>query len=476
MVRPDETRKVLYAMAEVVLDGVTKRYQTGSPKAKTQLAPSENESVASRQSHGEQFGQSFGVSGAGPVGFGVEELSLHVADREFLVLVGPSGCGKSTTLRLIAGLETLTSGRILIGGRDVSGLAPAERDIAMVFQNYALYPHMTVYGNLAFGLRLRYGGGFGARLLRRLVDPRRAAELSAQRRGIEQRVRQAAERLGILHLLDRKPHELSGGERQRVALGRAIVRNPAAFLFDEPLSNLDAKLRQQMRVELKQLHQNLAATTIYVTHDQVEAMTLGQRVAVMDRGRLQQVGTPEEIYDAPANLFVARFFGSTPINLLRGELVGSGTEVEFVSGLCRWSLGPERSAGCRHWPRQVTLGLRGEDLQWSGPGRGELADSARSRQPGAAPIVGGQWELPPLVVRQIDNWGDALVVTFSGPAGGSGDLVAKLPVTATGLGAGGRLGSPAGGWKQGDVVSLIAAAERFHWFDSSTGKRLDWRL
>ena len=385
-------------MAEVVLDGVTKRYQTGSPKAKTRLAPSENESVASRQSYGEQFGQSFGVSGAGPVGFGVEELSLHVADREFLVLVGPSGCGKSTTLRLIAGLESLTSGRILIGGRDVSGLAPAERDIAMVFQNYALYPHMTVYGNLAFGLRLRYGGGFGARLLRRLVDPRRAAELSAQRRGIEQRVRQAAERLGILHLLGRKPHELSGGERQRVALGRAIVRNPAAFLFDEPLSNLDAKLRQQMRIELKQLHQSLAATTIYVTHDQVEAMTLGQRVAVMDRGRLQQVGTPEEIYDAPANLFVARFFGSTPINLLRGELVGSGTEVEFVSGLCRWSLGPERSAGCRHWPRQVTLGLRGEDLQWSGLGRGELADSAFSRQRESARAVGGQWELPPLVV------------------------------------------------------------------------------
>ena len=476
MVRPDETRKVLYAMAEVVLDGVTKRYQTGSPKAKTQLAPSENESVASRQSYGEQFGQSFGVSDAGPVGFGVEELSLHVADREFLVLVGPSGCGKSTTLRLIAGLESLTSGRILIGGRDVSGLAPAERDIAMVFQNYALYPHMTVYGNLAFGLRLRYGGGLGARLLRRLVDPRRAAELSAQRRGIEQRVRQAAERLGILHLLDRKPHELSGGERQRVALGRAIVRNPAAFLFDEPLSNLDAKLRQQMRIELKQLHQSLAATTIYVTHDQVEAMTLGQRVAVMDRGRLQQVGTPEEIYDAPANLFVARFFGSTPINLLRGELVGSGAEVEFVSGLCRWSLGPERSAGCRHWPRQVTLGLRGEDLQWSGLGRGELADSASSRQHESARAVGGQWELPPLVVRQIDNWGDALVVTFSGPADGCGDLVAKLPVTTVGLATGGRLGSPAGGWKQGEVVSLVAAAERCHWFDSSTGKRLDWRL
>jgi ABC-type sugar transport system ATPase subunit len=212
---------------------------------------------------------------------------------------------------------------------------------------------------------------------------------------------------------------------------------------------------------------------------------MSDRVAVMDAGVIQQIGGPRDSYENPANLFVARFFGSTPINLLRGELVGSGTEVEFVSGLCRWSLGPERSAGCRHWPRQVTLGLRGEDLQWSGLGRGELADSASSRQREAARAVGGQWELPPLVVRQIDNWGDALVVTFgvvtsgvvtSGSAAGCGDLVAKLPVTTAGLATGGRLGSPAGGWKQGDVVSLVAAAQRCHWFDSSTGKRLDWRL
>lgn len=457
-------------MAEVVLDGVTKRYQTGLRRAKALPATAQLSNSGNGSSSGEESG-----------GFGVEGLSLHVADREFLVLVGPSGCGKSTTLRLIAGLETLTSGSILIGGREVNGMAPAERDIAMVFQNYALYPHMTVYDNLAFGLRLRYGGGFGARLLRRLVDPRRAAELAAQRRGIEQRVRQAAERLGILHLLDRKPHELSGGERQRVALGRAIVRNPAAFLFDEPLSNLDAKLRQQMRVELKQLHQSLAATTIYVTHDQVEAMTLGQRVAVMDRGRLQQVGTPEEIYDAPANLFVARFFGSTPINLLPGELVGSGSEVEFVSGLCRWSLGPERSAGCRHWPRQVTLGLRGEDLQWSGLGGRERAGSASSRQLEFTGMAGGQWELPPLTVRQVDNWGDAFVVTFAapsdiGPNDAGGDLVAKLPVASVLQGTGGRAGLSAGSWKQGDLVSLVAATQRCHWFDSSTGKRLDWRL
>lgn len=458
-------------MAEVVLDGVTKRYQAGLRRAKAPSAKSRASNSRTESNSGTESSL-----GDESVGFGVEELSLHVADREFLVLVGPSGCGKSTTLRLIAGLETPTSGRILIGGRDVSGLAPAERDIAMVFQNYALYPHMTAYDNLAFGLRLRYGGGFGARLLRRLVDPRRAAELAAQRRGIEQRVRQAAERLGILNLLDRKPHELSGGERQRVALGRAIVRNPAAFLFDEPLSNLDAKLRQQMRVELKQLHEGLAATTIYVTHDQVEAMTLGQRVAVMDRGRLQQLGTPEEIYDAPANLFVARFFGSTPINLLPGELVGSGSEVEFVSGLCRWSLGPERSAGCRHWPRQVTLGLRGESLQWSGLGGGEGAGSASSRRLESAHMAGGLWELPPLTVRQVDNWGDAFVVTFVTPNNTGGDLVAKLPVAAATQGTAGRACLSASGWKQGDLVSLFAAAQRCHWFDTSTGKRLDWRL
>ena len=239
-------------MAKVLLDRVTKKYSAGNDAKSGTLA--------------------------------VDDISLEIEDREFLVLVGPSGCGKSTTLRLIAGLETCTSGEVRIGEQVVDNgsavVAPKDRDIAMVFQNYALYPHMSVYKNLSFGLTLRYGGGIVARGLRKLFQPRRSAELSALRRGIDHQVRQTAARLGISKLLNRKPHQLSGGERQRVALGRAIVREPAAFLFDEPLSNLDAKLRQQMRVELKRLHHELKTTMIYVTHDQVEAMTLGDRVAV----------------------------------------------------------------------------------------------------------------------------------------------------------------------------------------------------
>ena len=288
-------------MADVVLEGVTKRYVSGN-RPKSGERPTDN-----------------ATDSAAAFGFGVEELNLRIADREFLVLVGPSGCGKSTTLRLIAGLETLTAGRILIGGRVVNSLPPAERDIAMVFQNYALYPHMTVAGNLAFGLRLRYGGGISARLVRRLVNPRRAAELAAQRRGIEQRVRQAAERLGISHLLDRKPHELSGGERQRVALGRAIVRDPAAFLFDEPLSNLDAKLRRRVREDIRQLQTDLALTVAYVTHDQEEALAVSDEIIVMSNAKIAQIGSPQALYEEPSNLFVADFIGDA--NIVEATLI-----------------------------------------------------------------------------------------------------------------------------------------------------------
>jgi multiple sugar transport system ATP-binding protein len=292
----------------------------------------------------------------------VDDVSLKVADREFLVLVGPSGCGKSTTLRLIAGLEALTEGEIRIGERVVNEVSPKDRDIAMVFQNYALYPHMSVYKNMAFGLQLRFGGGIVNRGLMRLFRPRRAAEYSALRNGIDERVRQAARRLEIEHLLDRKPHELSGGERQRVALGRAIVREPAAFLFDEPLSNLDAKLRQQMRVELKRLHRELDATMIYVTHDQVEAMTLGDRVAVMKDGKLQQVAPPMEIYEQPANLFVAQFIGSTPINLETGSLEQKQGKIEFRSNRIRVILSDRLQKRLTQVPskKQVSLGFRAE--------------------------------------------------------------------------------------------------------------------
>jgi multiple sugar transport system ATP-binding protein len=250
----------------------------------------------------------------------VDDLSLEVADGEFLVLVGPSGCGKSTALRMLAGLEDATDGALKIGDRVVNNIAPAARDIAMVFQSYALYPHMTVYDNLAFGLR----------------------NFKVPKAEIDRRVRMAAEILDMAELIGRKPKQLSGGQRQRVALGRAIVREPAAFLMDEPLSNLDAALRVATRAEILKLQRKLGTTTIYVTHDQVEAMTMGDRIAVMKLGVLQQAGTPEELYTRPANVFVARFIGSPAMNLVPAD---------FVQGV---SDGAGRLAGFR--PEHVELG------------------------------------------------------------------------------------------------------------------------
>ncbi len=260
----------------------------------------------------------------------VDHVDLEVRDQEFLVLVGPSGCGKSSTLRMIAGLDMPTSGKIEIGGRVVNDVAPKDRNIAMVFQNYALYPHMSVYKNMAFGLLLRYGGGVLSRGLRRIFKPRKSAELNRLRSGVDRQVRLAADRLAISHLLDRKPYQLSGGERQRVALGRAMVRDPAVFLFDEPLSNLDAKLRQQMRVELKRIHGDLKTTMVYVTHDQVEAMTLGDRIAVIRDGRVLQIGRPLDVYRRPANLFVAKFIGSTPTNVVAAVMVEIDDDAFFL--------------------------------------------------------------------------------------------------------------------------------------------------
>lgn len=233
-------------------------------------------------------------------------VNVNIEDGEFVVLVGPSGCGKSTLLRMIAGLENVTSGEICIGPRVVNNVAPKERDIAMVFQNYALYPHMTVFDNMAFSLTLA----------------RKPAET------IRAEVNRAAAILGLGHLLDRYPRQLSGGQRQRVAMGRAIVRNPQVFLFDEPLSNLDAKLRVQMRAEIKDLHQRLKVTTVYVTHDQIEAMTMADKIVAMSDGNVEQIGSPLELYDRPANLFVASFIGSPAMNLLKGEIVADGFRTE----------------------------------------------------------------------------------------------------------------------------------------------------
>src|SRR2546422_3970502 len=242
----------------------------------------------------------------------VRGIDLEIADKEFVVLVGPSGCGKSTTLRMIAGLEEISAGEIAVDGEVVNDVPPKDRDMAMVFQNYALYPHMTVYENMSFGLRLK----------RYPKDE------------IARRVREAARILDIAELLDRKPRQLSGGQRQRVAMGRAIVRNPKVFLFDEPLSNLDAKLRVQMRTEIKRVHQKVRTTTVYVTHDQVEAMTLADRVVVMNKGRIEQIGPPNELYHAPKTRFVAGFIGSPAMNMVPGtaRVNGDGACVDFGDG------------------------------------------------------------------------------------------------------------------------------------------------
>jgi multiple sugar transport system ATP-binding protein len=392
------------------------------------------------------------------------DVSLEVFDREFLVLVGPSGCGKTTTLRLIAGLEEPSSGKIWIGGRLVNDVPAKNRDIAMVFQNYALYPHMTVYRNLAFGLELREGASGWSRWWRWGLSPSRRKDLAARRFAIAERVHEVARVLGIEHLLERLPGQLSGGERQRVALGRAIVRNPAVFLFDEPLSNLDAKLRVEMRRELKQLHQRLQTTMIYVTHDQVEALTLGDRIVVMQKGRIEQVGSPMEVYQRPVNRFVAGFIGTPTMNFIPGQLIHE-SGLQFRRGA--WSIPlegrdivpPADSDGL-----PVELGVRPEDIQ-----------IFKAPQPATQP---GR-------VEMIENLGDAAIITVAltepsgerhlAPAGpsdaksletkgyeqtGKPDLlvVCKMEVHA----------SP----QPGERVHLGVDRRRVHVFETATGRNL----
>ncbi|HUT73886.1 MAG TPA: sn-glycerol-3-phosphate ABC transporter ATP-binding protein UgpC [Armatimonadota bacterium] len=290
----------------------------------------------------------------------VANLTLEISDREFLVLVGPSGCGKTTALRMLAGLEQATAGEIYIGERLVNDISPKDRDIAMVFQNYALYPHMTVYDNMAFGLKLR----------------------RLSRTEIARRVRESAQMLGLSDLLRRRPKELSGGQRQRVALGRAIVREPKVFLMDEPLSNLDAKLRVQTRAELSKLHRRLGITTVYVTHDQVEAMTMGDRIAVLKDGVLQQVDTPMQVYHHPANLFVAGFIGSPAMNFIAAVIVAQDGGCVIDAGDFRLRL-PAAHVGCvrEHVGHQVILGVRPEDIydrSLPGPVTATVGNSVRT--------------------------------------------------------------------------------------------------
>jgi len=331
----------------------------------------------------------------------IHGVDAEIADGEFIVIVGPSGCGKSTLLRMVAGLEEITAGEVSIGHRVVNRLEPAERDIAMVFQNYALYPHMSVYDNMAYGLKIA-----------KLPKPE-----------IEVRVQKAAKILELGHLLDRKPRQLSGGQRQRVAMGRAIVRQPQVFLFDEPLSNLDAKLRAATRLEIQKLHHELGVTSLFVTHDQVEAMTLAQRMIVMNAGRIEQIGTPEQVYGKPASTFVAGFIGSPPMNLMAGQADGS-----------RFTVGGETVSLPQAAPRSgaLTLGVRPEHATLS---------------------TNGGW---PLKVDMLEMLGAERLVY-----GRLGDAPFTLRIEAT-------LAHPA----HGDTVHLHVAAEHQHWVDSGTGQRV----
>jgi sn-glycerol 3-phosphate transport system ATP-binding protein len=312
----------------------------------------------------------------------LRDIDLSVADGEFVVLVGPSGCGKSTLLRMVAGLESVTSGQIAIGPQVVNELEPKERDVAMVFQNYALYPHMSVEQNIAYGLKIR---GTPAETIR-------------------QRVAAAAAMLELGPLLARRPRELSGGQRQRVAMGRAMVREPALFLFDEPLSNLDAKLRGQMRVEIRKLHARLGTTSLYVTHDQVEAMTLAQRVVVLNGGRIEQIGTPVEIYERPASTFVASFMGAPAMNLLSGRVSANGRTFDIAGGPGLSIAGVEQSGVSLRPEGEYVLGIRPEHVLF-GDQAGAAADARVSLAVEVCELLGadnlahGKWHQQSLVVR-----------------------------------------------------------------------------
>jgi ABC-type sugar transport system ATPase subunit len=349
----------------------------------------------------------------------LDDLTLEVADGEFLILVGPSGCGKTTALRIVAGLEKATDGTVQIGDRMVNDVTPRDRDIAMVFQNYALYPHMTVRKNLAFGLKER-----------RMPKPE-----------IERRVREVSAILGLDELMRRRPAQLSGGQRQRVAMGRALVREPAAFLLDEPLSNLDAKLRVQMRAELKRIHQRLGITTIYVTHDQVEAMTLGDRIVVMSNGRVQQVGRPQVVYRRPANVFVAGFIGSPPMNLLRGRADGRQVRAGELS------IATSAPAG------DVAVGLRPEDLRPARDGMPTLEFEVEVVEP-----LGNEVVVHGAVAGTVVETGAEEEQEIPIPIALE---TARAPMTA--------IFEPDAEPAPGDRIRLGIAPERVHLFDLRTG-------
>jgi multiple sugar transport system ATP-binding protein len=375
----------------------------------------------------------------------VSNLSLDIADGEFLVLVGPSGCGKTTALRMIAGLEEITKGEIRIGGRRVNEVPSRDRDIAMVFQSYALYPHMSVLDNISFGLKLR----------------------RMPKEEIQRRVDRSASTLGLQDLLDRRPRMLSGGQRQRVAMGRAIVRNPEVFLMDEPLSNLDAKLRVQMRSDIAALQRELAVTTTYVTHDQVEAMTMGDRVAVMRKGVLQQVDAPQTLYDEPDNLFVGGFIGSPPMNMAEGTIVEHGDGLAVRLGEQQVTIDPEayaaRPALRAYVSRTVAVGVRSEDLSEPGP-RNEVPPDQRLRsQALLTEALGSEivvhFEVPALPVQTEDT--KELEEDI-----GLGDITQALELAGTKFVAS---FSPRSKVTLGDPIEVGVDTTRLYFFDLDTG-------
>jgi multiple sugar transport system ATP-binding protein len=376
----------------------------------------------------------------------VSDLNLRTEDGEFMVLVGPSGCGKTTALRMVAGLEEITHGEVRIGDRVVNQIASRDRDIAMVFQSYALYPHLSVYDNIAFSLRLR----------------------KTAKAEIDKRVREAARILDLEALLDRKPRALSGGQRQRVAMGRAIVRQPAAFLMDEPLSNLDAKLRVQMRAEISKLQHDIGVTTIYVTHDQVEAMTMGDRVAVMRRGELQQVAPPQELYDRPGNLFVGGFIGSPAMNLLEGTLERENGGMTVVLGGERLRLGDEglsaRPALKDYEGRQVVVGIRPEQLEdaalvGDAPADRRLRGEIELREAlGAELIMHVSVDASPAMTEEVKELAqDAGKTAMELPDSGARSTVVV-----------GRFG-PDSKAREGDTVEMAVDTRSLHFFDTETG-------
>jgi multiple sugar transport system ATP-binding protein len=378
----------------------------------------------------------------------VRALDLQIEDGEFMVLVGPSGCGKTTALRMVAGLEAITKGEVRIGDRVVNDVPPKERDIAMVFQNYALYPHMTVFDNMAFGLKLQ-----------KVPKPE-----------IDKRVRDAAHILGLEELLNRKPRALSGGQRQRVAMGRAIVRKPQAFLMDEPLSNLDAKLRVQMRAEIARLQHELDVTTIYVTHDQIEAMTMGDRVAVIRKGMLQQVDNPQRLYERPRNIFVAGFIGSPAMNLLEASLARSDGALVVQLGDLQLPVPPEvlaeRPALAGYDGRKVVVGIRPEDMEDAGlvadaPADRRIPATVELREAlGSDVVIHFTIAAPPAVgddVRElaVDVGKEVLEKVEKTAARGEASVIARL--------------NPRTHVQKGDRIELVVDTARLHFFDPDDG-------